>query len=371
MRVAIDVSILSSPLTGIGRFAVSLVRRLAGSHENAEWVLLGLSSSVDGLSKGPNVVVHRTPALAGSRRMAWQQVALPRLASRYGAQVLHCPDFSRPLVCSVPIVNTIHDLSYYNKEAYFPLTKLLYKRSMARWTMKKSAALIAVSEFTRQEILSRFPDSQTPVFVARNAVDPVQQQSRLRPEYPFLLFVGTLETRKNVVRLVEAYSSLRTRERIAHRLVLAGGQGWGGKEILAAIQKSACKEDIEARGYVSQGELERLYQSTDAFIYPSLYEGFGLPILEAMAHGAPVICSDIAPHREVAADAADYFDPHSTASLAEAMERVLGSSGRQEALRIKGYRRVELFSWEDCARRHIEVYASVAGQRRGFGAGGR
>lgn len=371
MRVGIDVSILSSPLTGIGRFTLSLARSLAHLEDDVQWILFGAPPRLDGLPERANIVSHRVDCLAGARRVAWQQVVLPRLASRYRLDVLHFPDFSRPLACAAPVVNTIHDLSYFNKEAYFPLTKVLYKRLMARWTLKNSAALIADSEFTRQEILSRFPGYNAPIFVAHLGTATARQQPRVRAEHPFLLFVGTLEARKNIVRLVEAYDSLRARGRIPHGLVLAGGLGWGGKDILAAIQKSAYRGDIEVCGYVSQSELEHLYRSADAFVYPSLYEGFGLPILEAMAHGAPVICSDIAPHREVAADAADYFDPRRVASLVEAVERVLGSSECQEELRIKGYRRVELFSWEDCARRHIEIYSRVVTQRRGQLAGAR
>lgn len=195
-----------------------------------------------------------------------------------------------------------------------------------------------------------------PLEARRENVDLLHGAARLESEPPLLLYVGTMEHRKNLVRLVAAFALLRERRRIPHRLVLAGKPGYGWKEVRAAIERAEISDCVETPGYVSSAELARLYGSAEIFVFPSVYEGFGLPVLEAMARGTPVACSNAASLPEVAGDAAAYFDPLSVEEIAAAIEGVIDSPGRQAELRQQGMRQAARFTWQACAQKHVEVY---------------
>jgi len=359
MRVGINVAILSTRLSGVGYYALSLVQALARVGTDIEWVFFGADPSVDRLPRGENIHIEEVPRLVGVRRVLWEQTMLPRLAVQAGVEILHCPDFSRPILTSFPVINTIHDLSYYASDRFFPLARRTYKRSMVRVAIKRSVGIIADSYFTRQEILERFSIDLKRIFVIHLGVDSEQERQERITGPPFLLYVGTLEERKDIVTLVRAFTHLRERRRIPHRLILVGQQGWGWPTIQDAIKSSTFRHEIDVRGYISRDEVLELYRSADVFVYPSVYEGFGLPVLEAMSCGTPVICSRAASLPEVAGDAAEYFEPSSADDLAGAIERVLESAELHALLRRKGLERARLFSWDECARKHCEVYRNV------------
>lgn len=360
MRVGVDVSILSSPLTGIGRFALSLVRALVRVDPSVEWILLGTPAGLAGLPQGPNVIMQRVDGLIGARRLVWQQLALPRVASRLSLDVVHCPDFSRPHAVSVPVVNTIHDLSYYSPEAYFSFPSRLYKRALTRLSVRSSTQLVAVSRFTREQLVRRFGVTAESVPVIYHGADAFPETSSPRADRPFVLYVGTLEDRKNIPTLIEGYTVMRAGNSAPHRLVLAGKPGRGFDRIRAAVRASAFGNDIEVAGYVSAEKVREFYASAHALVMPSVYEGFGLPVLEAMAAGTPVVCSRAASLPEVGGDAVEYFDPMSVDDLAAALSRVLHSDGLRAEMRRKGLARAKQFTWEECARRYCEVYRTVA-----------
>jgi len=360
MRVGIDVAILSSPATGIGYHILCLVQALARVERDIEFVLFGAPPSL--LASMPhceNLQVRTAARLQGIKRLVWQQTALPWLAACAQVDVLHCPDFSRPLFSSVPIVNTIHDLSYLAPQPFFPFTKRMYKRALGHLALKHSDRIIVVSEFTRMEVLRHYPIDAQRVNVIHHGVNPVLRARREEPKHPFLLFVGTLEQRKDLVTLLRAFDVVRERGWISHRLILVGQPGFGWSRIKAAIAASRYHQDIEICGYLKREAVEELLQTADLFVYPSVYEGFGMPVLEAMACGTPVVCSRAASLPEVGGDAVEYFEPTRVEGLAAAMERVLSSTERQAELRRKGLERAKLFSWEECARRTLEVYRKV------------
>lgn len=360
MRVGIDVSILSSPLTGIGRFALSLVQSLARLPEPVQWVLLGAPSHFEGLPQAKNVTVHQVQGLMGWQRIVWQQVRLPRLAVHYKLDVLHCPDFSRPIYASIPVVNTIHDLSYYSSHAYFSWSNRTYKRALTRIAVRKSSRLVADSNFTRAELLGRFRLDSSALSVIYLGVDQNPPGEPLRAENPYVLYVGTLEERKNLPNLIQGFALMRRQKGAPHRLILAGKPGKGFERIQAAIEVSDCKASIEITGYVSRERVIQLYRAANVFIMPSLYEGFGIPVLEAMAAGIPVVCSRAASLPEVGGDAAEYFDPLSPQEIAAALAKVLRSESLCAEMRRKGLERAKLFSWDECARRYCEVYRQAA-----------
>jgi glycosyltransferase involved in cell wall biosynthesis len=338
-----------------------LVAALARSSAGVEWFLLGVPSDCTALPESPSVHLVRSRQLLGPRRVAWEQTVLPRLAAQLGLDLLHCPDFSRPLFSPVPVVNTIHDLSFFAPQPFFAPHKIQYKRTLARIAIRRGAALIADSEFTRREVLQRFavdPDRVSVAYLGTERRSPPQPSASSRP---FLLFVGTLEDRKNLATLVQAFFMLRSSGTLAHSLVLVGQPGRGWPRLRQQIRCHPHSDDIEVRGHVDDIELRRLYDSADVFVYPSWYEGFGLPVLEAMAAGLPVICSRSTSLPEVAGEAAAYFDPHDANELARLIQLVVDSPQRRQEMRWKGLRQAAQFTWEDCARRHLEIYQAVVG----------
>jgi len=361
MRIGVNVAVISGQMTGVGYHALSLVRALARVGKDIGWVLIGADPSTNSLNplpKGDNIqAIGADRGLDGARRAAWQQWALPRIAARAGVDLLYCPDYSRPAWSPVPVVNTIHDLSFYSSSPPFsPLAARLWKGALARLAIQRSARLIADSEFVRGEILQRFRIDPGRVVAIHLAAQDFGEEARQKPERPFLLFVGTLEVRKNLVTLIKAFTTLRAEGGIPHRLLLVGKQGYGWDQIGNAIAASPFRHEIEVRGYETNQEVSRLYRSADLLVFPSLYEGFGLPLLEAMACGLPVVSARAGSLPEVAGDAAEFFDPGSERDLAAAIERVLESPALQESLRRKGRERLKLFSWEECARRHCQLF---------------
>jgi glycosyltransferase involved in cell wall biosynthesis len=240
----------------------------------------------------------------------------------------------------------------------------MYKRVLIALAARGSQAIITVSEFSHVQLLAKFPSLEGRVFVIHNGVEIVNchRISNAKDDRPFLLFVGTLETRKNLVRLIQAFRLMRQHYKLPHRLVLAGKPGHGWQAIEEAINENGVRDAIEVRGYVREEKLGDLYHAATAVIYPSLYEGFGLPILEGMAHGTPVACSNTTSLPEVGGNAVIYFNPHDVEEMAAAIERVLRSPSLQAELREKGLKRASQFTWEECARKHIEVYRKVLSQ---------
>ena len=364
MRVGINLAILSSRWTGIGHYALSLVQALARVSPADEWILFGVDGSArSSFPTKPNFQLVNQATLSGWRRVAWEQFELPRLARKYGVDVLHCPDFSRPLRCHAPVVNTLHDLSYYGSQAYFPPAKRAYKRFLTNIAVHRSANLIAVSEFTRQEVLGRFGIPEEKITVIHHGVEQRVCQAPAMPADPFILYVGTLEARKNIATLIRAFGLLRANRSIPHRLVLIGQKGWGWAKIRRVLDDCPARDHVELPGYVSREKLLQLYAEAALFVYPSYYEGFGMPILEAMAAGLPVVSSQAPALREAGGDAAVYFDPGSVEDLEGAIRRLVDSPEMLGQMRQKGLDRAAQLTWDKCAKRHVEVYTMAARTR--------
>jgi glycosyltransferase involved in cell wall biosynthesis len=235
---------------------------------------------------------------------------------------------------------------------------------MTHLSVNHSGALATVSEFTRQEVVERFhvsPDRVSVIYPGINETifPPAEGNGR-----PYLFFVGNLERRKNLTRLVEAYAQFRRSSGLPHQLILAGIPGFGWHQTQEAISTCGFEKDIIVPGYLSRDEVLKLYSGAAAFIFPSLYEGFGLPLLEAMSAGIPVACSSVGAVKEVAGSAALFFDPRDVEEIASAIERVVSSDTLRGSLRQLGYERVKLFSWALCAQKYNELYQNTIGAQR-------
>jgi len=330
LPVGIDVSPLALTRAGTARHIRSLLAALP--REEVELRRYGLGGS--------------SRALVPVRDLGWYLAALPAKAKRDGVDVLHCPTHRAPVRSAVPLVVTFHDLAVLRHPETFNRWTRNYSRLALPRVANAARRLIAVSEFTKRELIDLLDVPEEKVHVIPNAVGPPFEAEGEAAAGDYVLAVSTLEPRKNLPRLVEAY-------RRAHlnglQLLVAGAAGWGGVRVEG--------DGIRWLGEVRDEELARLYRGARCVAYVSLYEGFGLPVLEAMACGAPVVAGRNEASEEVAGSAAVLVDPRDpeaiAAGLAEAVDR-------RDELRQRGLERARAFNWREVARATAEVYREAA-----------
>ena len=331
--VAIDArDARGTHLRGWGRYTLELVRAL---RRRAEIDLVELTEG----GPGPEVV--------------WEQLVLPRILARRRADLVHSPNCFLPLRRPCPGVVTVHDLAFEDHpEDFARLTGLKY-RTLTPRSARSAERVICVSEHTRRDLCERYavaPEKTRTIHSAPSL--PIGDADP--PPGPYLLAVGDLRRKKNLVRLVRAFARLR-REGIPHRLVLAGldtGEG-------AAIRAAAGDAPVELAGYVDDARLDALMRGADLLAYPSLYEGFGLVVVEAMARGCPVACSETTALPEAAGGAAALFDPLEEEDIAATIGAVLGDDERRAAMIERGHRRADELSWDRTAEQTVAVYREL------------
>ncbi|MBC7222825.1 MAG: glycosyltransferase family 4 protein [Anaerolineae bacterium] len=375
MPIYVDVSAAVHSKAGLGRYAASLARALVEARPGAFALFYNGRPPAQALRALPPVPARSVPAGYKPWRMAvwWGQVlrvSFNRLVP--GATLFHATEHLLPPLRDVPTVLTVHDLIFYLFPQYHKPLNYWY----LRWTMplyvRRADAVIAVSEATRQDLVRHYRvppekvrvihEAAAPHFrpAAPEAVAQVRRRYGLPPR--FALTVGTIEPRKNLPRLFRALAPLRGAERIP--LVVAGGKGWLYEETFRTVARLGLEDQVSFLGYVPEEDLPALYTAADLFVLPSLYEGFGLPVLEAMSCGAPVACSQAASLQEVAGDAARYFDPHDPEAMAEAIWALWADADLRAHLREQGLRRAAAFSWERAAHETLALYdALLAGGR--------
>ncbi len=304
--------------------------------------------------------------------------------------------YNAPPLNPCPTVVTVHDISFEHYPHFFSPRDRLILKTLVPLSARRAAHVLTVSQHAKQEIVARYglsPDKITVTYeAAGEQYQPVADPARLAavrtrygiPDGPFALALGNLQPRKNIARLIEAFGQAVHGERstvngersteadhgsplTVHRsppsLVIAGKAQWRESQIYAAVQQAGLEGRVLFPGYVEDADLPALYSAATVFVYPSLYEGFGLPPLEAMACGVPVISSNAASLPEVVGDAARLVDPTDTAALAQALHDVLSQPGLQAELRQRGFARAAQFSWERCAAETLAVYSAVLARR--------
>jgi len=366
LRIGLEVSPLAVNATGIPNYIRRLLEGFASLDSGDEFFLYTNRPipSGPGLPDSFRTVIVDRPH---PRFQLWFQLELPRRVRRDGVQVFHGLFSRLPFALPVPGVVTVHDLSGYAMpgihKRWTHLTNLLYPLYL-----RKAAAVVAVSSFTASELSRTFPWIGDRIRVVHEAAPPefapvkdpsVLEAARARYGLPkrFILFLGTLEPRKNLGRLIEAYRSIAGR--IPHSLVIAGGSGWRGGGLPDGKVRGEHRDRVLLTGFVDQEDLPALFSLAEMLVYPSIYEGFGLPILEAMACGTPVVTSSVSSMPEVAGDAALLADPRSVEGMAEAILRLAEDAGLRDELREKGFRREKGFSWRTAAARTMDVYREV------------
>jgi glycosyltransferase involved in cell wall biosynthesis len=285
--------------------------------------------------------------------VAWEQLGLPRRLRSLRAALVHVPNCFLPLRRPCPGVVTVHDLAWEAHPGDFaPLTLRKY-RALTPRAARSAERVICVSAFTRDDVCRRYGVDPAKVRVTPLA-PALPEGEEPAPEGPYLLAVGDLRAKKNHAALVSAWTSLRS-EGLPHRLVIAGLDAGEGRR-LRALARS---EPLELTGWVQDARLDALLRGADALVHPSLYEGFGLAMVEAMARGTPVVAARATALPEVAGDAAAWFDPHDTAELAGAIRRVVEDRALHADLARRGRERAARLSWAECARATAAVYREL------------
>jgi glycosyltransferase involved in cell wall biosynthesis len=373
-RVGVEATSLLGDRSGVGTYTALLLQTMLRTATPAWQFHLYSNRAIDTPDTGLGRAVAADGHLAHSRWL-WVHLRLAALARRDRCDVLHCPNGMGPPWSATPIVLTIHDLSLFRYPQYHPRARILTTRGLLPRLARRAAAVVAVSEFTRREILSVLHLPPEKVHTIHSAAaerfhpvtDPAQlaavRQRYTLPER-FVLFVGTVEPRKNLQRLVRAFRQVRQRD-FPHALILAGHSGWLMDDFDAEIEHLGLSNVARRLGYVADADLPALYSLAELFVYPSLYEGFGLPTLEAMACGTPVLSSNSSALAEVCGDAACLVDPLDEDALADAMASLLRDDERRAELRHKGLGRARQFSWQRTASETMAVYERACRTEKG------
>ncbi len=281
----------------------------------------------------------------------WTQAGLSLEMLLRPVDTLFVPAHTLPLIGGKRNIVTVHGLEYEMSPLSYGFWERLYMRLSIRYSCMKADRIIAVSENTKQDLIRLYGIQKNKItvigegFISYPKVSIFQQESS-----PYLLFIGRLEERKNVIRIIEAFEILKERYKIVHRLLLIGKNGHGYGKVQSKIWDSRFKKDIEELGYISFDKKQALLQNSAGFIFPSLYEGFGLPVLEAQAAGVPVVTSNTSSLPEVGGAGALYVDPTSSESIAEGVYKVLQMSDEERiSLQEKMKENLQRFSWDKCA----------------------
>jgi glycosyltransferase involved in cell wall biosynthesis len=370
VRIGIDARLAAAQRTGIGSYTGNLLAALGRLAGPDEFVLFS-----DEPLAGFSGARFANAVIPVKRRLLWTFGALPGACRRQRLDLFHgTTNFELPAFTGCPLVATVHDLIPLRcPEAVSRRYRLLFRLLIGR-TIRAARRVIAVSEFTRRDILERYPAGAGKIVVVPNGVDPgfgsvgdPEADRRVRERHGitgrYLLFVGVFEPRKNVPLLVDAFEILRhTHPEAADlQLVLAGGAGWQGAAIAEAVASRGLEPAVRLLGFVPDADLPALYRGATLALVPSQYEGFGLPALEAMACGAPVLSSDATALPETVGDAAELFTPGDPGLLARSIAGLIARPERLAQLRERGLARAAVFTWERTAAQTLAVYRDAAG----------
>ncbi len=375
MRIAIDATAIPTQRVGAGNYILNLARTLIQIDRENEYVIFAQASNVPDLGNSPaNAKIVSLAWFSRLQRILWEQVLLPRQIRSFGIDVLHSPHYTLPVTVPCVSIVTFHDMTFFLYPQMHQYYKRIFFGAMIQIAAKRANAIVADSESSRQDILLLLDVNPNRVFTvplgvspAYHHVDDRESLESIRRKYHlperFLLYVGVLEPRKNLPVLVRAYRSLVNRG-IPHSLVIVGRKGWMYDQLFQTIRDLDLASRVIFTGYVPEAELPLIYSTADLFIYPSLYEGFGLPVLEAMACGVPVVTSNISSMPEIVGNAGILVDPRRMDELADAVFRISTNRDLHDELAHKGAVRAQLFSWERTARETLDVYRRVANAKR-------
>lgn len=371
MRIVVDYTPAVFQSAGIGRHTRGLVHALAPIAAHHEVTLLVFGRPPAGAFPAPAGFHMRViPVSNRWLTIGWHRLRLPVPVDWLSgaSDLYHASDFVLPPVRTARSVLTVHDLSFLTTPQCADAGLRTFLGRAVPASVKRAGHILSDSENTRQDLIHLLGVPEDKVTVVYPGVEArfgrqedAAELSRVRIQYgigdgPFVLGLGTLEPRKNWPALIRAWARLRRENRIAHRLVIGGGKGWLSEGIFEAAETCGFRSEIVFTGFVADADLPTLYSAADVFVLPSLYEGFGIPVLEAMACGVPVVCSNNSSLPEAAGEAAVLVDTTDSAALAAAIACVVEDAGLRTQLQSRGLRQVQRFTWDAAARSLLTAY---------------
>lgn len=371
MNIGINASALSAQKGGASFYILNIVRALAQTDTGNRYFIFTTKAAKDQFSDlPPNFKVVPCAPLKTIARLLWEQSFLPLiLCGKFKIRLLFSPNYTAPLIrFGFFSVVTIHDLSFFPLSKYYPRSRRLF-RQIIRLSVKFSDRVIAVSEFTKNDILKYIGKYEDKISVIYEAADvkflsepaagriaDIKKRYKIDKEY--ILFIGFLEPRKNLERLLSAYSMIK--DEIDHDLVIAGGRGWWYEQTYLKVKDLGIAERVIFTGYVDDSELPLFYRGAAIFAFPSLYEGFGIAALESVFSGTPVLASNNTALPEILGRAAEYVDPYDTEGIASAMLRLLKSKKTLSLLRQNCEAVKAKYSWKKAAKETSALFDGLA-----------
>ena len=360
MLIGIDASRIAKPIrTGTETYTIELVKALSGIDRKNDYILYSPKSiEAQLLNLGKNFKFKVLPF-----GRFWTQIRLTREMINHKPDLLFVPAHTLPLVFPQKSVVTLHDLGFKHFPELYSSGDLLYHNWAMGHSVKHASHIIAISKFTKKDILACFTLDPAKITVIYEGYDEkaFRASGLKNTKKPYILFIGRLEQKKNIAGMIKAYALLRQEKEIKHQFVLAGNPGFGYEKIIAEINRlpAEVKKDIILPGYVSEEKYIELLTHADILFFCSFFEGFGLPPLEAMASGVPVVASNRTSIPEITGKAALLVDPEKTFDMAAALSKVINDEGLRKALISKGIARATLFSWKKTAQKTLEVLESI------------
>jgi glycosyltransferase involved in cell wall biosynthesis len=371
MRIAFDATTLTAGRTGVGYYTEHLLQHLAREVERTGDELVVISNKpIDTSAPLPKHVRVYT-ARQFPLRIGWMQLLAPRVLNDVRPDVAHFTNGMMPPSAPVPTVVTIHDMSLRLHPQCHPVRRLLINRPLLSCAIRSAARIVTVSHSARRDLLRLHGIDANRVSVVHEAAAPRFQpitnralldevRRRYRLPQRFVLYVGTIEPRKNLTRLMQAFAAARE-QGIPHDLVCAGPYGWSSRNLTDVIDRLGLRHVVHFTGYVPVKDLPVIYNLGEIFAFPSVYEGFGLPVVEAMACGTPVVTSNTSSLDEIASGAAETVDPYDVGALSAAFVRLARDPDWRRQLSERGLARARQFSWGRTAREMLAVYQHAAG----------
>ncbi len=375
MRIGIDATALPPEPVGAGNYIIQLVRALSSLNSEDEWVIFAQKHARDliDLPTSDRLDWRIIPDQSPAHRLVWEQISLPALVFKSQVELLHSPHYTRPIRLPCASVVTFHDMTFFLYPHLHTRVKRLFFPGMIRISARRADALIAVSEQTRLDAIRILHLSQEKITTIPLGIHPdfhpIQDQTTLqacREKYrlpqTFILYVGLVEPRKNLPVLLKAYHLLLQKQS-PPPLVIAGRMGWGAQEVLQHVKQLGLQDKVIFTGYVDAADLPLVYNLAQLFVYPSRYEGFGFPPLEAMACGTPTITSAVSAMPDHVGQAAVLVQPDNPQALHTAMLDLLTQPDYRKRLSQAGPQQVAKFTWAETARQTRVLYQKVLARR--------
>lgn len=359
MRIAIDARELAGQRTGVGRYLSQVLRAwsdLPGAAAH-EFVLCAPQAPDPAIA----TALRATTALAAGHGTWWEQVTLPRLVARSGANVLFAPGYTGPLRGATPMVVAIHDVSFAAHPEWFSWREGTRRRLLTRMSARRAARVLTISDFSKREIVHRLGVSADKVDVIYPGVTRFEQhRGTVTAREPLALYVGSLFNRRHIPELLDGFARVAAAHPAARLDIVGDNRTMPRLDIEALVARTGASDRIRARAYVSDAELSALYASASAFVFLSDYEGFGLTPLEALAAGIPALVLDTEVAREIYGPAAMFVERPDPAIVAATLERLLFDDDARQRLLSTADAVLQRYSWRECAQRTLQVLVACA-----------